>query len=254
MLALRERQKRNLMATLLLSQGVPMIRGGDELGQTQGGNNNAYCQDNEISWLDWDLTPAQRDFLDFTAPGDSPPPDAAGAPPAALLPGAEHPRRGRQGHRLVRPERPGDDRRSLERAARCARWRVRLAGDAIDERDERGQRVVGSTLILLLNAAESEVTFTLPAAPPRSYWEEVIDAANGVHPPAIVYGGARYPLTGRSLAVLVLRREKRRHQLNEPTRPGEATPADASPERPAAAAASGDARQGKHDELVRPAR
>jgi hypothetical protein len=99
------------------------------------------------------------------------------------------------------------------------------------------------------------VTFTLPAAPSRCHWEEVIDAANGVHPPAVVSGGARYPLVGRSLAVLVLRREKRRHQLNEPTGQGEATPADASLEPSTeAAVAPSDASQGKHDELVQPAR
>ena len=62
--ALRERQMRNLLATLLLSQGVPMLLGGDELGRTQRGNNNAYCQDNEISWLDWDLDDGRKELLD----------------------------------------------------------------------------------------------------------------------------------------------------------------------------------------------
>ena len=65
-LALRERQKRNFMATLFLSQGVPMLSGGDEMGRTQRGNNNAYCQDNEISWIDWDLSEDQRALLAFT--------------------------------------------------------------------------------------------------------------------------------------------------------------------------------------------
>ena len=62
----RERQMRNLMATLLLSQGVPMLSGGDEIGRTQNGNNNAYCQDNEISWFDWKLKPSQRRLIEFT--------------------------------------------------------------------------------------------------------------------------------------------------------------------------------------------
>jgi glycogen operon protein len=62
---LRERQKRNFFVTLLLSQGVPMIRGGDELSHTQTGNNNAYCQDNELSWMNWELTPPQQEYLDF---------------------------------------------------------------------------------------------------------------------------------------------------------------------------------------------
>src|SRR5438045_3438063 len=63
---LRERQKRNFLATLLLSQGVPMICGGDETGRTQQGNNNAYCQDNEISWVDWNLDDRKKALLDFT--------------------------------------------------------------------------------------------------------------------------------------------------------------------------------------------
>src|SRR4029434_9534473 len=62
---LRERQKRNLLASLLLSAGVPMLLAGDELGRTQQGNNNAYCQDNELSWLHWELTPEQRVFYDY---------------------------------------------------------------------------------------------------------------------------------------------------------------------------------------------
>lgn len=65
-LALRERQKRNFLTTLMLSQGVPMILGGDEIGRSQQGNNNGYCQDNEISWFDWDLTKVNQDFLLFT--------------------------------------------------------------------------------------------------------------------------------------------------------------------------------------------
>ncbi|MGH6630036.1 MAG: glycogen debranching protein GlgX, partial [Burkholderiales bacterium] len=65
-LALRARQQRNLLATLLLSQGVPMLQAGDEIGRTQQGNNNAYCQDNEISWLDWELDEPRRRLLDFT--------------------------------------------------------------------------------------------------------------------------------------------------------------------------------------------
>jgi glycogen operon protein len=63
---LREQKKRNLMASLLLSVGVPMISGGDELGRTQRGNNNAYCHDDEISWTRWSLMPKQRDFLECT--------------------------------------------------------------------------------------------------------------------------------------------------------------------------------------------
>src|SRR4029450_10551696 len=65
-LELRARQQRNFLATLLLSQGIPMLGHGDELGRTQRGNNNAYCQDNEVSWIDWELTEGQRELADFT--------------------------------------------------------------------------------------------------------------------------------------------------------------------------------------------
>src|SRR5207248_6548071 len=63
--AVRARQKRNLIATLMLSQGVPMLCGGDELGHTQSGNNNTYCQDNELTWLNWELDAEQQEFLAF---------------------------------------------------------------------------------------------------------------------------------------------------------------------------------------------
>ncbi len=65
--ALREQQKRNFIASLFVSQGVPMLLAGDELGRTQKGNNNAYCQDNPLSWVSWELNPAQRSLLEFTA-------------------------------------------------------------------------------------------------------------------------------------------------------------------------------------------
>jgi glycogen operon protein len=214
-LLLREHQKRNLMATLLLSQGVPMIRGGDELSQSQGGNNNVYCQDNDSSWLDWDLTPAQEEFLDFTRQ-------------AIHLRRAEpvlHRRRFFQG-RSIR----GADIKDIAwfdpsghemtdeawNAPTISSLSVRLAGDAIDERDVRGERITGSTVFLLLNAAGHEVTFTLPGVPDGCYWEEVIGAANGVQAPAVLRGGAHYPLPGRSLAVLALRKEKRRRHGKGP--------------------------------------
>ena len=87
-LALRERQKRNFLATLLLSQGVPMLLAGDEIGRTQGGNNNAYCQDNEISWLDWDVdAPSATRCCEFVRRADRAAARAPGVPAARLLPG-----------------------------------------------------------------------------------------------------------------------------------------------------------------------
>ena len=90
-----------MMTTLLLSQGVPMILGGDELGRTQHGNNNAYCQDNELSWFDWD--DVDEDFLDVVPDGHHAAPAAPGVPAAALVPGPPDPRH--RGARLVPPRR-----------------------------------------------------------------------------------------------------------------------------------------------------
>ena len=108
--SLRERQKRNLMATLLLSQGVPMICGGDELSHTQKGNNNTYCQDNELTRLKWDLNDEQKSFLEFVRQLDTVMARAAGLSAAQLFPGSAAARRGHQGHLLLRAVRPGDAR------------------------------------------------------------------------------------------------------------------------------------------------
>ena len=83
---MRERIKRNFIATLAFSQGVPMISHGDEFGRTQQGNNNAYCQDGPLTWVDWRLTPLQRQLLDFTRDGVRHSGREPGAPPPELLP------------------------------------------------------------------------------------------------------------------------------------------------------------------------
>ena len=113
--ALRLRQQRNLLTTLLLSQGVPMLAHGDELGRTQGGNNNAYCQDNELAWVDWDLDDDQRDLLEFTAGADRAAPQPPGLPAPPVLRRrrrARRPERARR-HRVVHPRRHGDGRGGL---------------------------------------------------------------------------------------------------------------------------------------------
>ena len=104
-LALRERQKRNFLATLLLSQGVPMIAHGDELGRTQQGNNNVYCQDNELSWIDWDDARDHDVLTQFTARAGRAARRASGLPPPPVLPGPADPRLERQRHRLAAPRR-----------------------------------------------------------------------------------------------------------------------------------------------------
>ena len=91
--ALRWQQKRNFMTTLLLSQGVPMLLAGDELSHTQQGNNNTYCQDNELTWLNWDLTDEQQDFCDFVRSVIAYSADPAGLSAPQILPGPSHSRR-----------------------------------------------------------------------------------------------------------------------------------------------------------------
>ena len=112
-LELRARQTRNFLATLLLSQGIPMVLAGDELGRTQGGNNNAYCQDNEVSWIDWEQ--ADTELAGFVSGSYRPTSGPPGAAPPGLLPGAGHPRLRGRGHRVVHAGRGGHGRRALER-------------------------------------------------------------------------------------------------------------------------------------------
>jgi len=100
-------------------------------------------------------------------------------------------------------------------SASCARsLGVRLAGDAIDERTERGERVAGHTMLLLLNADAIPISFALPVLPAGRIWEEAPGTANGKSAPLLIKGGDSYELPGHSSAVLVLRREKRRRQAD----------------------------------------
>ena len=131
---LRARQQRNFLATLLLSQGTPMLLGGDEMGRSQGGNNNAWCQDNEISWFDWDAARGQRRPGGVHAPADRAAPRARGLPPALVPVRA----RGRglraAGRRLVSLRRRADARRGLGRLAAGARPVPQRRGDLVARR------------------------------------------------------------------------------------------------------------------------
>jgi isoamylase len=209
-LALRQRQMRNFLGTLLLSQGVPMLSAGDEVARTQRGNNNAYCQDNELSWFDWRLDRDARDLLAFTR--------------ALVQFRHTHPvlrrRHFFQGRRIRGSEvkdlswlRP-DAREMAEPDwdnphTRCLG--LRLAGDAIDETDPAGQPIVDDTLLLLLNAHHESVGFVLPASRPHVRWEPVLDTsvADGRVSARAQRAGATYHLAGRSLALLRLAPEER---------------------------------------------
>jgi isoamylase len=206
---LRERQKRNLLATLLLSQGVPMLAGGDEISRTQNGNNNAYCQDNELSWFDWKLDRADGRLLNFTR--------------RLIALRRKHPvlrRRqfffGRQiwGSEVkdlawFRPDGQEMSDADWKNYTRCLG--LRLAGDAIPEVGARGERVVGNTLLVLINAHWEPIDFTLPGHHRPARWEIEIDTrvsddrlrGKRVRP------GESYRLEARSLVLLRLREARR---------------------------------------------
>ncbi|WP_214407973.1 glycogen debranching protein GlgX [Pseudonocardia lacus] len=203
---LRERQKRNFIATLLLSQGVPMISHGDEFGRTQQGNNNVYCQDNELAWVDWKEAREYSVLEDFTAKV------------AALR--AAHPvfrrRRFFQGRPIkgsniediawLRPD--GQPMTDDDWNAGYARsLGVFLNGQGIPERDMMGQRVVDDSFLLLFNAHHQQVPFTLPGEAYAHQWEVVLDTADPLGARAArrtrdAKPGGRLRIVARSLLVL----------------------------------------------------
>jgi glycogen operon protein len=196
--ALRQRQTRNMLATLLLSQGVPMISHGDELGRTQGGNNNAYCQDNEITWINWDLTEDQKALCDFTR--------------QLIQLRLSEPVLRRRKYFQGRSIRGGKDVAWLApdgREMTDEAWTadfirsigMLLSGNGIEEVDERGEPIIGDTLLILLNASHERVSFKLPDLDPAHQWQRVFDTIDVRMPAKNVKPGVRYPLQGRSLTV-----------------------------------------------------
>ena len=199
-LALRARQKRNLIATLLLSQGVPMICGGDELGHTQQGNNNTYCHDSELTWLDWPLDEDGRKFLEFVR--------------RVIALRRQQPvfqrRNFFQGRRirgagikdiswLTPSGHEMNDEAWNAGFVRCLG--VRLAGRLIGELDEKGGKIVGDTLLILLNAHHEAIPFTLPVHQEGHHWERLLDTASPDGETGPLEEERPYDLQGRSLAV-----------------------------------------------------
>ncbi len=202
-IALRERQKRNLIATLMFSQGVPMILGGDELSHTKKGNNNTFCQDNELTWLNWKLDDRQKAFFDFVC--------------RCTCIWAEQPTLQRRKFFLGRAIRgegikdisffePGGGEMSDEHwsAPFVQSLGVRLAGDMLIDVDEKGNPIKGDTLLLLLNAHWEQLDFKLPETTGGDVWQTLIDTAEPDRPPIekIRQGGTKFPLYGRSVALL----------------------------------------------------
>jgi glycogen operon protein len=191
--ALRSRQQRNLLATLLLSQGVPMILSGDEIGRTQGGNNNAYAQDNEISWLDWNLSPEQQSLADFVS--------------RLIALRRRHPALRRrdffsgrmEGRRAdVRWLSPDgaemtDDGWDLPHAKSVGMF---IAGRALVDTDSRGVALTDNDLLLLFNAHHDGVEFALPGG---VEWRACLDTTRDKPPVNTVPEGSTYVVTGRSL-------------------------------------------------------
>ena len=199
--AARNRQKRNFLATLFLSQGIPMLLGGDEIGRTQQGNNNAYCQDNEISWYDWDN--ADQDLLAFTR--------------AIIEFRRKHPvfmrRRWFQGQPLhgsgvtdigwFKPDGTPMTEQDWEEGYANSLG-VFLNGEAIPTRDPRGERVLDDSFYILFNAWNDAITFTLPQGPWGDRWQLILSTSEPV--PAdhgeVLHAGESIEVEALSLTML----------------------------------------------------
>jgi isoamylase len=216
--ALRAQQKRNFLATLFLSQGVPMMLSGDAIGHTQNGNNNAYCQDNELSWINWKLGAAEQELLAFTQ--------------RVIALRKSHPvfqrRNFFQGrsikgagikdiHWLLPDGREMTDEEWKQESARCLG--VFFSGK-LEEQAERGEPVTDQDFLLLMNAHHETIPFLLPAPPTGVGWVALIDTSGPIsdNPACLFEPGTSYPLQARSLVLLVgrepgqVRAVERRHE------------------------------------------
>jgi len=204
---LRARQKRNMLATLFFSQGVPMLVAGDELGRTQKGSNNAYCQDNDISWLNWKHSEIDHDLLAFVQ--------------RVIALRREHPVFHRRNFFQGRAIRGSDikdllwlnpdgqemsDEEWAHDFARCLG--VFLSGAEMEECDSRGRPIKDENFLLLFNSHHEAIPFVLPEIAPDCEWQSLLDThiANGLKTDGSFRGGDTYPLEARSLALLKQRK------------------------------------------------
>jgi isoamylase len=204
---LRARQVRNFLVTLFCSQGVPMLLAGDEMSRTQRGNNNAYCQDNEVSWIDWEAAGKQQDLIDFTC----------------MLSELRRAHPVFRRRRFFSGQAAADGLQDIVWLTPAGRtmtdndWQtgyarslsVFLNGDAITEPGPRGERVRDDSFLLLFNANREPVTFTVPGVRFGAGWEVLISTATAMGAPSpgagaaiAVRPGQRIELAGRSIMVL----------------------------------------------------
>jgi isoamylase len=180
----RERQMRNFLATLMLSQGVPMLTGGDEIARSQMGNNNTYCQDSELSWMDWNLDERRRRLREFTC--------------RIIRLRLKHPNlhrrkffqereiRRRSDGSLVLVEKDAawinPDGNEVSDAAWNAQWSRAIAlllnGCTLQSTDENGEWIIDDSFLLLVNAAHQGVEFTLPQSPRGKPWQQIMNTEN----------------------------------------------------------------------------
>jgi glycogen operon protein len=173
---LRERMKRNMLATLMFSQGVRMILGGDEIGRTQWGNNNAYCQDSEISWLNWEIDEPAQDLFDFTKELIRIMQTYSVLRRRHFFAGTGTTVVGEPDVVWIRPD--GEEMTDAD-------WKdennhaigMLMPGRSGDEVDARGRAVIGETLFWLLNSGRSPRKYTLPKVDRPGIWEELFSTA-----------------------------------------------------------------------------
>jgi glycogen operon protein len=202
--ALRERQQRNFLATLMLSQGVPMLLGGDEIGRTQGGNNNAWCQDNEISWYDWELDERRRHLLAFTRrlialrrahPVLRRRHFLEGTPEAGGMPDAWWFRP--DGRRMTAHDWEDEATHTVG---------LFLNGSAIPYRSRTGGRIEDDSFLLLVNAHHEDVEFLLPSRRYGQRWALELDTADPDAQPGSRAMDARERVVSVGRSLLLLKR------------------------------------------------
>jgi glycogen operon protein len=202
---LRGRQMRNILATLMLSQGTPMISHGDEIGRSQHGNNNVYCQDSELSWMDWDLCETNDALLEFTR--------------TAVALRRKHPVFRRRRFLVGKPIRSGEQVRDIAWLTPAGQemtpedWgsgfgksiAVFLNGEAIHEPNARGERVTDDSFLLCFNAHDEALDFVIPDQGYAEKWSAALDTADP-HGRTEMVAGAGETISMQARSLLVLRK------------------------------------------------